>query len=180
MQQAWVLDAQCCPADLMMLTAAAEETDSADCKAGHLEACLVRCSEGSASTCYGLAQRMEEHDLQSPAAGVLFQRACRLGSMSGCTNRAAQMMSDEKQQNCAARTFEATCGADDPWGCTMSAQYLAGGVVVERDFTRALQALDRACKFGLEDQACIYAIKLRIEIRRMQHEAAASRTVPAE
>lgn len=173
-QQQWVDDAQRCPADLMAPAEAAGEAGNAGCAPGQLEACLARCTEGNAGACYGLAQRLEAHDLRAAAVGVLFQRACRLGSMSGCTNRAAERMSEEDQQSCAARTFEATCRAGDSWGCTMSARYLAGGVVVAQDFPRALRALDQACRFGLKDSACVDAIKLRIEIRRMQREAAAT------
>jgi hypothetical protein len=168
----WVDDALQCPADVMAQAESEDDVGAEGCQAGRLSECLAGCAANVAGACYWLAQTLEARDKHSKAAGGLFQRACRLGRMSGCTNRAAGMMSEEDQQMCAIRTFDATCKADDPWGCTMSARYFVSGIVVEQDLPRALRALDNACKFGLEDPACVDAVKLRINIRQMMREAA--------
>jgi hypothetical protein len=148
-----------CPADVMPKQEATFDYFEGRCMAG-LEQCLNNCRAGTANDCYASAivlQRVRNN----PISEALFLRACALGIVSGCTNRAAGMEAPGAQpgsgNECSVRTFDLACEHDDPWACTMAGYHLAQGIGVTRDPTRARQVLAKSCKYGEEDQACIYA-----------------------
>lgn len=164
----WAADAQLCPTKIMARTEAKDHLAANHCKLGNLRSCLARCSAGTPSACYWLAYALQQQNASSESYEPLYQRACKLGIMSGCTNRAADMMQtareNETAKSCAAATFEAVCAFDDPWACTMSAFHLSRGIGTKQDSKRALKALKKSCKYGPDDEACIYAHRLRSDI----------------
>jgi TPR repeat protein len=89
--------------------------------------------------------------------------------MSGCTNRAAGLSeakpNDMATQACAVDTYAKVCGFDDPWACTMYAFHLSRGIGVAPDPGKALQVLEKSCKYGPDDQACIYGERVRRDIQ---------------
>ena len=157
----WMSDLKQCPRDVMTVEAGAGIDHCTD---GDWSVCLDRCRAGSARDCYWLAQGVQPH-LDERVSEALFMRSCRLGVASGCTNRAAGMLKndaeDEAVQTCAFRTFEKACERDDPWGCTMQAFHLIHGVGTEPDTAKARQVLEKSCRNGPEDEACIRAMELQ-------------------
>ncbi len=167
-------EAKVCPAKLMRPGATAVTIEPRHCTAGKLQACLVKCLDGHANSCYWLAnvlQHSGEGDAGDAVAEPLFQRSCKLGVMSGCTNRTAGMLyasSAEPVQQCAAESFAKICDNDDPWACTMYAQMLVKGEGVARNDTLALKVMDKSCKFGPEDDACKGSVRIRKMIAARQ------------
>ncbi|MGC5700907.1 sel1 repeat family protein [Pseudomonas sp. NFXW11] len=170
-QQEWQAQARHCPAEQMPSMASKRATQANRCEnPEQLGACLQRCEGGDASDCYWLANTLQQS--KGPAAGYepLYQRACSLGLVSGCTNRAAGMLvaegDSQKSQQCAAQTFSKACDLDDPWACTMYGFHLSRGIGTAPDADRALQVLDKSCKYGTADPACRGARQLQEEIRQ--------------
>jgi len=165
----WIREAEFCPATVMASKEATDYLSVNDCKPGKLFACFAKCSAGSGGACYWLAYALQLENAPPDSYESLYQRSCKLGVMSGCTNRAAGMLrgrpDDERTKACAAQTFEAVCAFDDPWACTMIALHLSRGIGVEQDTARALKSLEKSCKYGPEDEACIYAAHVRRDIR---------------
>jgi len=164
----WATEAQLCPTKVMPRKEATDHLAANLCKPGNLQGCLARCAAGTPGACYWLANALQEQDAPPASFEPLYQRACKLGVMSGCTNRAAGMLrhagDDESTKACAAATFEAVCAFDDPWACTMSAMHLSRGMGTKQDTQRALKALEKSCKYGPKDEACIYAQRIRRDI----------------
>ena len=171
----WVNDAKLCPTQLMAKKETTSHLDGNECKPGRLAHCLASCTAGGPGACYWLGQALLQGNAKFDADEVLFQRACKLGVMSGCTNRAAGMLkasdTDERTKSCAAATFTAACAFDDPWACTMQALHLSRGIGVKKDTERALKSLEKSCKYGPEDQACIYAARIRSDIQAKRSTA---------
>ncbi|HVE71789.1 MAG TPA: sel1 repeat family protein [Thermoanaerobaculia bacterium] len=167
---AWRGEVDKCPSALMR-----EEQDltflkgSGGCKAPEMQQCLALCDGGNAAACYWLAISLQEHDAPDGTVTALFRRACRLGIVSGCTNSAAAMLLpdqvSESVQQCASATFAKACALDDPWGCTMYAAQLAQGAGVAKDTKLALKVLEKSCKYGADDPACIRAGELRAKLQ---------------
>lgn len=171
----WVSDAKLCPTQVMAKKATMSHLEGNECKPGKLSNCLATCSKGEPGGCYWLGQALLQGNAKFDADEVLFQRACKLGVMSGCTNRAAGMLKasgkDEQTKSCAAQTFAAACAFDDPWACTMQALHLSRGIGVKKDTAGALKSLEKSCKYGPDDQACIYAAKVRSDIQAKRSSA---------
>ncbi|HUR79453.1 MAG TPA: sel1 repeat family protein [Thermoanaerobaculia bacterium] len=154
-----------CPADLMPAHQDLAFLQARDCEsADKWERCLERCENAGGGACYWLAYSLQESG--APDAGeVLYQQACRFGVVSGCTNRAAGRVRAAKNRfdGCSVSTFAKACELDDPWACTMYATHLteAGG---ESNYTLALRALEKSCKYGADDPACSGATRLRARI----------------
>ncbi len=169
----WVKDAKLCPIQVMAQKAVTSHLNENECKPGKLTACLGNCSSGEPGACYWLGQALLQRKAKFDADEVLFQRACKLGVMSGCTNRAAGMLNsaanDERTRSCAARTFTAVCALDDPWACTMQALHLSRGIGVKKDTDKALKSLEKSCKYGPDDPACIYAAHIRNDIQAISN-----------
>ena len=166
----WLAEADRCPSKLMLQRESRDHLAGNDCTPGRLSGCLSKCSTGGGGSCYWLAYALQQSQADRRASEALFQRACKLGVMSGCTNRAAGMLAEKKDdssaQACAAETFSRTCAFDDPWACTMYASLLNRGIGVAKNNALALKVLEKACKYGPEDQACIYGTQLKKEILR--------------
>jgi hypothetical protein len=164
----WVKDSKICPSKLIGVTEAIDHLTRNECKTGDLLGCLRKCTSGEAGACYWLAYELQQKSVSQSTYEVLFQRACKLGVMSGCTNRAAGILNDasgsKEARTCAAKTFEMVCARDDPWACTMNALHLSRGIGVPQDTKRALKSLEKSCKYGPEDEACIYAGRIRQDI----------------
>lgn len=160
----WRALADRCPASLMPSRQLPDTLKPNSCTTGQLRSCLSSCGSGDAQACYWLAYELQQARVQPMAAETLYQRSCQLGMVSGCTNRAASMSQDADDptnQVCAAQTFSKACAADDPWGCTMSAMHLSRGLGVKQDKALALQALEKSCKYGPVDEACMYGEQLK-------------------
>ena len=174
-KKAWVNDAAVCPALLMPSRAATDTTEDESCYRAPTAACLARCESDSAGSCYWLGQALMQRKAPDRAYEVLFQRSCKLGQASGCTNRAAGMLVEQSDalpaQQCAARTFEKTCALDDPWGCTMLGLHLSRGLGVAPNPKRALEVMRKSCKFGTDDPACSYAMRIRRDIEQARSPA---------
>jgi TPR repeat protein len=174
-KKAWVNDAAVCPALLMPSRAATATAQDETCYRTPTAACLARCESGSAGACYWLGQALMQRKAPDHADEVLFQRSCKLGHASGCTNRAAGMLMEQSDalpaQQCAARTFEKTCALDDPWGCTMLGLHLSRGLGVAPNPERALEVMRKSCKFGTDDPACSYAMRIRQDIEQARGPA---------
>lgn len=166
----WVREAQVCPKAVMASKAVTDYLSRDDCKSGQLSDCFKKCSAGTARACYWLAYALQQESAPSDSYEPLYQRSCKLGVMSGCTNRAAGMLKvapeDERAKVCAAQTFDAVCAFDDPWACTMSALHLSHGIGVKKDIARALKSLEKSCKYGPDDEACIYGERIRYNIQQ--------------
>lgn len=164
----WAAEVDQCPSELVPAEDASDGLGEDDCVPGELESCLSRCREGVPSACYWLGYALQKHEEGKQAAEVLYQRSCKLGVPSGCTNRAAGIfmagLNEASAQACAARTFKNTCALDDPWGCTMYALHLSRGLGVPKDRDQALVVLEKSCRYGAEDDACIRARALREDI----------------
>jgi hypothetical protein len=164
----WMAAANQCPSTLMRTQEATDHLDGNNCKAGQLKACLSKCSAGQPGACYWLAVALQQAAEEKQAGEVLYQQACALGVMSGCTNRAAgvskDMQEDAPAQACAVETFSKACAFDDPWACTMYASHLSRGVGTVRNEGLALKVLGKSCKYGLEDPACAYGMRLKKRI----------------
>lgn len=164
----WAADLQICPSKVMGRRKATDHLVANECKSGDLSGCLSKCTAGKPGACYWLAYELQQRSLPPRTYEVLYQRACKLGVMSGCTNRAAGILQEagtsEEARSCAATTFEKVCAFDDPWACTMNALHLSRGIGVPQDIKRALKSLEKSCKYGPEDEACIYAGRIRRDI----------------
>ena len=68
---------------------------------------------------------------------------------------------DKNTETCAANTFDQGCKYDDPWACTMSALHLALGKGVAKNRENALKALQKSCKYGPEDEACMAGNRMK-------------------
>jgi hypothetical protein len=168
--ETWMVEAEACPATMMAPQASSESGDRRDCAPPQLGACLSACEDGAGAACYGLAIAMQDVEAERRVEQALFQRACRLGIMSGCTNRAAGMEvdggDDPAALSCAVATYEKACAFDDPWACTMYAMHLSQGQGVPLDRTRARQVLEKSCKFGPADEACIAAMNMKAALEQ--------------
>lgn len=170
---AWRAESRSCPSGFVQSREVKDHLDKNECRAGQLSSCLRKCKAGKPSACYWLGHAVSGTSETQEAAEVLYQRSCKLGVMSGCTNRAAGMLSEDREsasaQACAAETFAKTCGFDDPWACTMYAFHLGRGIGVQRDVGLALKVLGKSCRYGAEDETCLYGMRLRKEL--LQDEA---------
>ena len=164
----WLADANRCPSALIPQRETLDYQLRNDCKSGQLSACLSKCTAAQPGACYWLGQELQKAGADQQAAEVLFQRSCKLGVMSGCTNRAASMSSekrdDQTMQACAAATYSKVCAFDDPWACTMYAFLLSRGIGLRQDKDLALKVLSKSCKYGANDEACIYGTRLKQEL----------------
>jgi hypothetical protein len=169
----WQRDMRKCPADLVPAHQDLTFLQARDCQSAQKwERCLEECENASGGACYWLAYSLQEGG--APNAGeVLYQQACRLGVVSGCTNRAAGRVRAAKNQfdDCAVATFAKACELEDPWACTMYATHLiqAGG---ESNYTLALRALEKSCKYGADDPACSGATQLKAMIEAARASSA--------
>jgi hypothetical protein len=159
----WLPKLNTCPADLMPAADGPPNFSIERCSA-LTDQCLERCRAGDANDCYATALVLQKVKT-GPLSEALFLRACALGVVSGCTNRAAAMDSGDGS-SCAIRTFQLACDRKDPWACTMTAFHLIRGIGVDRDLDRARKALTHSCRFGEDDEACMYAKALLKEIDR--------------
>lgn len=132
--------------------------------------CLTKCQNEDGTACYGLALILQKKNEE--LADRLFLRACKFGDASGCTNNAAGRLKNaeknSEQLDCIADSFEMSCEKNDPWGCTMFASLLIRGEGVEVDLQKALKALSKSCKYGLDDPACKKAKELKEEISQLK------------
>ena len=83
-----------------------------------------------------------------------------MGVASGCTNRAAGKLNSEKKslenERCIFETFEKSCALGDPWGCAMHGFLLWEGEFVEKDASKAIASLKKACELdGPDSAACL-------------------------
>ncbi|GMV29276.1 MAG: hypothetical protein AMXMBFR59_14010 [Rhodanobacteraceae bacterium] len=167
----WAADLQICPSKLMARREATDHLVANECNAGDLSGCLRKCTAGKPGACYWLAYELEQRSFPSRTYDVLYLRACKLGVMSGCTNRAAGILEEagasDEARTCAAATFDKVCALDDPRACTMNALLLSRGIGVPQDIPRALKSLQKSCKYGPEDKACVYAGRIRRDIEAM-------------
>ena len=51
-----------------------------------------------------------------------------------------------------------------PWACTMYAFLLSRGIGLRQDKDLALKVLGKSCKYGANDEACIYGTRLKQEL----------------
>ncbi|MRV71847.1 sel1 repeat family protein [Duganella sp. FT92W] len=162
----WISEAKTCPADVLPQKESRSYLAVNNCTAQpQLASCLAKCTAGDGGSCYWLAYAMQQAHSETISSEALFQRSCKLGIMSGCTNRAAGMLSDDPDnrtvQQCAAQTFAKVCDFDDPWACSMYALHLSRGLGVPQNPGLALKVLEKSCKYGAEDPACIGGMKLK-------------------
>jgi hypothetical protein len=164
----WQRDAKRCPAELIPTKQDLSYLSLDHCRSPRLQQCLKSCEAGRAGSCYWLAYALQSKKVSDTASEALYQRACRLGIVSGCTNRAAGMLHLKEPiprlEQCAASTFSKACDLDDPWACTMFAQQLIRGAGVEKNDELALRVLEKSCKYGSEDPACVEAMQLKAEL----------------
>jgi TPR repeat protein len=163
----WQKDASRCPAELIPAEQDLSYLTVNHCKSA-LGKCLQACEEGHAGSCYWLAYTLQSMKASDAASEALYQRSCKLGIVSGCTNRAAGMLHLKEPvprvDQCAASTFSKACDLDDPWACTMFAHQLMQGIGVEKNDALALRVLEKSCKYGSDDPACIEAKQLEAEL----------------
>jgi hypothetical protein len=140
------------------------------CDSSDLAGCFARCMAGQGASCYWLGQDLQAAKADDAAAEVLFQRSCKLGVASGCTNRAAGSLvsgsADPTVKSCLIRTFERACALEDPWGCTMFAFELTKNSDSDQDRARALMALEKSCRYGIDDPACSGSRQLKEQLGR--------------
>jgi len=164
--QTWVTESEACPSELMPNLEIPLKENT--CESSHLDACLSRCTSGDGSSCYWLAYALQQSKAPAPASDVLYQRACNLGIISGCTNRAADLVNQgidgSRVQTCAAQTFSKGCSLNDPWACTMYALHLGRGMGVPKDKAAALKALEKSCRYGEKDPACVRGMQLKEQL----------------
>lgn len=175
----WIADANKCPSELMAQHEVRDHLVSNNCKSPNLSLCFSKCSEGEAGSCYWLAYALQQGNAESRVYEPIYQRACKLGVMSGCTNRAAGMSSEEsgdsRIQACAVETYSKVCTFDDPWACTMYAFHLIRGIGVPVNKKLALKVLEKSCKYGTDDEACAYGMRLKAEAGGSKNGAAISK-----
>jgi hypothetical protein len=147
--EAWMADADSCPADLMPSDKRAGQIGDFNCSGAEVPGCYQRCTRDDVDACYWLAYAVQQSEAGGRAAESLYQRACRLGEPSGCVNRAAGMLradsADPDVLTCTARTFGRACDLDDIWGCSMLGLAYSRGLGVPVDPVRAATALHKAC-----------------------------------
>jgi len=164
-QSAWTEEAQACPTQVFPRLETLDFLVKNECVSGQFSRCFSKCAAGEAAACYWLGQELQSANANPVAFEALYQRACKLGVVSGCTNRAAGMLKerpdDKNTETCAANTFDQGCKYDDPWACTMSALHLALGKGVAKNRENALKALQKSCKYGPEDEACMAGNRMK-------------------
>jgi hypothetical protein len=169
-KQSWVDETKTCPLDVMRSPQNKISMKRDECKSPNMSTCFKSCDSGSGESCYWLGQALLEVKAPPLAYETLFQRACKLGITSGCTNRAAGMLNDAPNNlgtnECTTKTFAKGCTFDDPWACTMYAYQLTQGRGVPKNKALALKALEKSCKFGVNDQACEYGLMLKKKIEK--------------
>lgn len=137
---------------------------------GDARLCVEKCREGDGWACYSTALALQSNKgLEQTLSERFFYRGCKLGVASACTNRAASILHfglpQEPSIKCAVSTFEKTCEWNDPWGCVMFATMLSRGMGRPRNDELAVKVLDKACKNGEHDEACIAGRELLSELK---------------
>ncbi len=164
----WLKMEASCPTDIFPSDEIEYVYNEDNCKNSPVK-CLENCKNESGGDCYSLAILIQRQvDIKQIQADSLFFRSCKLGLISACTNFAAAKLdrepSNKESVKCAINTFEKTCEKDDPWGCTMFGMVLANGLDRPKDLDKALNVLTKSCKYGIEDEACSKAKKLKKSI----------------
>lgn len=137
--------------------------------------CLEDCKNEDGNACYSLAILIQDRiNIQQIETLQLFYRSCKFGIISGCTNYAATKFNIEKSEaepeKCLVDTFEKTCERDDAWGCTMFGMFLIEGQGRPQNLEQAAKVLQKACKNGLEDDACKNAKLLEQKISDIKNK----------
>lgn len=164
----WLFPIGVCPAEVMPESEIEADFAEESCGQNPLE-CYERCKNENGNACYALAVLLQQNSgIEQDEAEPLHLRACRLGIVSGCTNRAAAILNLEQDNadavRCSVNTFKKTCEKNDPWGCYMLGHTLAYGKGVKVDLDKSISVLTKACRFGLEDEACRSAKLLEKQI----------------
>lgn len=157
---------QVCPSQwLAATTQHVEHVDySASCSSTSRD-CFSKCMAGSANHCVGLARHLQVSGVESQYSDRLYALGCQYGSVTACTNRAAGIMRySPTKTSCYAKSFELTCNQQDAWGCTMYGFILSRGIGVNQQLEKARHVLKTGCKFGIEDDACKYAMAIEKEL----------------
>ncbi len=162
----WLPDSSICPIEIMKSGAIADNYFDNNCSENP-EGCLSACEKGDGERCYALAVQIDQAFVDRgphPIGMGLHLRACSLGYASGCTNAAASRMiatGDLQDRDfCSFDTFEKTCSMEDSWGCTMYGQLIIEKAGRPRDLIDARKALEKACRYGDDDEACRNAKQL--------------------
>lgn len=169
----WLFDGDVCPFSVIPDFQKDAELLEESCS-DNPEACLKNCKDGDGSSCYFLAQSIQEKkSIFQESSEALFLRSCKLGISSGCTNRAAGILNSKtaipNSTKCAADTFEKTCERDDPWGCTMFGFLLFEGQGRPQNLDKAIEVLSKSCnRYGESDEACQRANELIAEIKKIK------------
>lgn len=168
----WLFGDETCPFSVMPATQLPGEKFKQFPKGcvGDARLCVEQCREGDGWACYSTALALQRNKgLEQTLSERFFYRGCKLGVASACTNRAASILHfgllAEPSIKCAVSTFEKTCEWNDPWGCVMFATMLSRGMGRPRNDELAVKVLDKACKNGERDEACIAGRQLLDELK---------------